>query len=94
MFFCILSFFTLPSEDTYVTFYINTRAFADSQVVESLVFGKNNSQVAIIDEEAFSGCSSLKIVHIPSSMSLIKSGAFNLAEKLESVYFENTKNFL
>ena len=88
----ILSFFTLPSEDTYVTFYINTRAFADSQVVESLVFGQNNSQVAIIDEEAFSGCSSLKTVQIPSSMSMIKSGAFNLAEKLESMYFENKEN--
>jgi len=57
---------------------IGESAFANNTKIKEINFG-NNSQLESIGEQAFSGCSDLTFVHIPSKVQTIGAAAFKFS---------------
>jgi hypothetical protein len=73
---------TIPTSVTFIEKY----AFVECTSLQSVICDRN-SQLTLIDANAFSGCSSLKSVVIPESVTSIEENAFQDDSALQTIYY-------
>ena len=75
----------LGDDDTWMIDSVTSHAFKEITIPESY----NGTPITTIKKDAFAGCSSIKEIRIPHSITYIGSGAFAGCSQLEEIYISN-----